>query len=134
MSQNRGWNPFSRYRARFWDRLLEVWYSCPPMLTIGRMSETAPPADAPLFCARCAAELHPGRGDFYLVRIEAVADPTSPAFSAEDLIRDAKAEIADLLGQLKGFSERELLDQVYRRVVLHLCTPCYRQWIEHPAG
>ncbi len=98
------------------------------------MSTPDASADAPLFCARCAAELHPGRGDFYLVRIEAVADPTPPAFSAEDLTADPRAEIADLLGQLEGFSERELMDQVYRRVVLHLCTPCYRQWIERPAG
>ena len=31
-------------------------------------------------------------------------------------------------------SERELLDQVHRRLVLHLCGPCYGQWIEDPVG
>jgi hypothetical protein len=98
------------------------------------MPEAEPPADAPLFCARCAAELHPGQGDFYVVRIEALADPTPPSFSAEDLARDTRAEIADLLARLEGLSDRELMDQVYRRMVLHLCLPCYREWIERPAG
>jgi hypothetical protein len=31
---------------------------------------------SPLLCARCGVELTPGKGDFYVVRIEAVADPT----------------------------------------------------------
>lgn len=87
-----------------------------------------------LVCARCAEELHPGRGDFYVVRIEAFADPAPPSFSAEDLARDARGEIADLLARLEGLSERELMDQVYRRVVLHLCPRCYREWIEKPVG
>jgi hypothetical protein len=98
------------------------------------MAEGEHAADVSLFCARCAAELHPGQGDLYVVRIEALADPTPPSFSAEDLACDPRAEIADLLARLDQFSERELLEQVYRRVVLHLCLPCYREWIEKPAG
>jgi len=90
--------------------------------------------DVTLFCARCAEELHPGQGDFYVVRIEAFADPAPPSFSELDLARDARTEIADLIARLEGLSERELMDQVYRRVVLHLCLRCYRQWIEKPVG
>jgi len=26
------------------------------------------------------------------------------------------------------------MDQVYRRLVLYLCGPCYREWIEKPTG
>jgi hypothetical protein len=89
--------------------------------------------DSPLLCARCAAELTPGSGDFYVVRIEAVADPTPPSFSEEDLNRDHRAEIQRLVKQMRDLSERELLDQVYRRLVLCLCGPCYREWIENPA-
>jgi hypothetical protein len=88
--------------------------------------------DVPLSCAKCGADLTPGKGDFYLVRIEAVADPFPPCFSEEDLARDPKAEIARLIEQMKGLSERELLDQVYRRLVVYLCGPCYRAWIEDP--
>ena len=87
-----------------------------------------------LLCARCCAELTPGKGDFYVVLIEGMADPSPPDFSEDDLTRDHKAEIAHLIEQMRNLSEREMLDQVYRRLVLHMCGPCYRQWIEDPVG
>ena len=98
------------------------------------MSLPEPPQNEPLFCDRCSRQLKRGSGDFYVVRIEAIADPTPPEFSEEDLLRDPQAEIRRLLGQLGDLSSREALDQVYRRLTLTLCTPCYRQWIEDPTG
>ncbi len=77
-------------------------------------------------------ELRPGSGDFYLVRIEALADPSPPRFSEDDLKLDPRAEIERLFRQMSGLSEQELIDQIYRRLVLYLCGPCYRQWIEDP--
>ena len=76
----------------------------------------------------------PGKGNFYVVRIEALADPSPPNFSEDDLTQDPKAEIERLIDQMRESSERELLDQVYRRLILYLCGPCYRQWIEDPVG
>ncbi len=90
--------------------------------------------ESPLFCDRCTKELHPGDGDFYVVRIEAFADPTPPAFSLDDLQRDHRHEIAQLFAQLNDLSEQELNDQVYRRLTIFLCGLCYAQWIENPAG
>ena len=90
--------------------------------------------ETPLFCDRCGSELEPGSGNFYVVKIEAFADPTPPSFSVEDLRRDARAEIERLFQQMQGLSEREAMDQVYRRLVLYLCGPCYREWIEAPTG
>jgi hypothetical protein len=89
---------------------------------------------APTFCDRCSKELTPGRGDFYVVQIEAVADPTGPTFTSEDLEQDASQEIARLLARMEDLSRQEALDQVYRRLVLYLCTPCFRAWIENPTG
>ncbi len=66
------------------------------------------------------------------MRIEALADPTPPRFSAEDLKRDHRAEIQRLIEGIRDLSERELIDQVYRQLVLYLCGSCYRQWIEDP--
>jgi hypothetical protein len=86
----------------------------------------------PVLCARCGETLTPGKGNFYVVRIEAVADPTPPSFSAEDLEHDARAEIERLIKQMRELSEQELLDQVYRRLILYMCGPCYRRWIEDP--
>ena len=88
--------------------------------------------DTPLLCAHCGTELTPGKGSFYVVRIEALADPTPPRFSYKDMKLDPRAEIERLIEQMRESSEQELLDQVYRRLVLYLCGPCYRQWIEEP--
>jgi hypothetical protein len=35
---------------------------------------------------------------------------------------------------MDGVTAQEALDQVYRRLVIHLCGPCYRNWIENPTG
>ena len=90
--------------------------------------------DSPLFCDRCFKELTPGKGNFYVVTIDAVADPTPPVFSEDDLARDLRGELNRLVGQLEGLSERESMDQVHRRVTIYLCGSCYRAWIENPTG
>jgi hypothetical protein len=81
-------------------------------------------------------QLVPGRGEFFEVRIEAVADPTPP-----DLDADLSADPADiqkryeeLLEQLQSISPAEARDQVYRRVWITLCNRCYKRWIEDPAA
>ncbi len=89
---------------------------------------------SPLLCHRCGCDLHPGEGNFYVVRIDAWADPTPPNITAEDLAADASDEIARLLEKMKGMSERELMDQVSRRLTIHLCGICYKVWIENPTG
>ena len=87
-----------------------------------------------LFCHRCGCLLTPGRGNFYVLRVEAFADPTPPSLDAADAPADPGEEIDLLLEQMRDMSEQELLDQVYRRMTIHLCGRCYRRWIENPAG
>jgi len=88
----------------------------------------------PVHCQRCQAELQPGAGNFFLVNIEAIADPTPPIITAEDLAADIRHKIEELLAQMQGLSEQEAMDQVYRRVTFHLCGPCFRDWSAKPAG
>jgi hypothetical protein len=90
--------------------------------------------DEPLLCTRCLKMLALGRGEFYVVEIDAVADPTPPELTREDLDRDFKREWRELVAELKDLSSQEALDQVHRRVIIHLCNGCYREWIENPAG
>ena len=80
------------------------------------------------------SELTPGDGNFYVVNIEAVADPTPPDFVEERSPHQIRAEIESLLVRMEGISEQEALDQVHRRVIIHLCAPCFGAWIENPAG
>jgi hypothetical protein len=87
-----------------------------------------------IICDRCSKTLTPGEGNFYVIKIEAVADPSPPIITEEDLRRDIRDEIDRLFAQLRDLTEQEDLDQVHRRVVLYLCGPCYRRWIENPVG
>ncbi len=87
-----------------------------------------------LLCHRCGCRLAPGTGDFYVVRIEAFADPTPPNLPGGVDAAELDEAINRLIEQMRGMSERELMDQVYRRLTIHLCGACYRQWIEDPAG
>ena len=91
------------------------------------------PEHPPLLCHRCGAALTPGEGNFYVVRIEAFADPTPPRFSEGDFEIDFNAEIEKLLEEMKHMTPRELMDQVHRRLTIHLCGACYRLWIEDPS-
>ncbi len=90
--------------------------------------------DSPLLCHRCGVELTPGEGDWYIVKIEAIADPTPSDLAAEPGELEIRREITRLLKQMRDMSERELMDQVHRKMTIHLCGPCYQQWIENPTG
>jgi hypothetical protein len=90
--------------------------------------------ESPLFCHRCAKQLEPGRGELYLVRIEAIADPNPPVITKEDLERDTMQEINRLVESMRDMSGQEAMDQVYRRITLYLCNACYQRWIEDPTG
>src|SRR3982751_5109870 len=85
--------------------------------------ETAPrddEMDRPT-CRRCHREVYPGRGDYYLVRIDAVADPEPPVFTEEDLDQDVGAEIERLIRRMKGLGEEQLERQVHRQKAIYLC-------------
>ena len=90
--------------------------------------------DAELLCHRCGSEQTPGEGSFYVVKIKAFADPSPPRISAQNLKADLEGEMNRLIEQMRHLPEQELMDQVYRQLTILLCGPCYRVWIENPAG
>jgi len=87
-----------------------------------------------VFCRKCGAELVPGRGDFYVVNIEAYAEAGVLRITAEDLAKDQAAAMREIVEELKGVSAQEAMDSVYRRVSFYLCRGCYAGWIEEPMG
>ena len=90
--------------------------------------------ETPVLCHRCGRQ-HAAEDDvFYVVKIEAFADPTPPTISSEQPREDLRGEIRHLIEQASELSELELMDQVYRRLTLQLCGNCYRDWIEDPVG
>jgi hypothetical protein len=88
---------------------------------------------AALVCARCSKPLAAGRGDFYLVRIDAVADPSAPELEPLDEQQIGR-RIDALLKQLAGISHEEAMKQVAEHKIIYLCCTCYRVWIENPVG
>ena len=92
-----------------------------------------PHTHLPLLCHRCGAQLTPGEGNFYVVRIVAVADPSPPIITEGDLEVDFDEAISRIIDELRDVPLQELMDQVYRRMTIHLCARCYAGWIEDPA-
>ncbi len=84
--------------------------------------------DEPILCARCIKELTPGRGEFYIVEIQATADPTPPVLDESDMTRDYKSEINAVVAELANHTPRN------QRLAIHLCMSCYTTWIDNPAG
>jgi hypothetical protein len=81
-----------------------------------------------LACRHCGKSLELGKGEFYLVRIEAMADPSSPRFEIRD-VADIAKEVDALLKRLKDMPEEEAVSQVFMRIFMYLCNTCYCQWI-----
>jgi hypothetical protein len=90
------------------------------------------PADT-LVCARCSKPLAPGRGGFYLVRIDAVADPSVPQIEPLDDEEIAR-RIDALLKQLAGITHEDAMKQVIEHKTIYLCCACYRTWMDNPVG
>ena len=88
----------------------------------------------PLLCHRCGTIVRAGQGEFYVVRIEAMADPSPPVIDDQDPEADFTAEMNALIEGMKARSEQELMDQVYRKLTVILCNRCYKSWIENPTG
>ena len=70
----------------------------------------------------------------YFDTIETLAYPLPPILDAEDSKRDLLKDIDRLIEDARDLSQQELLDQVYRRVTIYLCSACYNKWIENPIG
>lgn len=87
-----------------------------------------------LICHGCSSVLTCGEGSFYVIKIEAFADPSPPVLDTNKPSKHLSADINELIEQMSDLSEQELMDQVYRRLVLLMCRPCYELWIEDPAG
>ncbi len=82
----------------------------------------------PISCSRCASDVAPGRGEFYIIDIEAKADPTPPVLDENDLQRDYKSEINAIVAELENVTPQN------QRLTIQLCMSCYATWMENPAG
>ena len=88
----------------------------------------------PAICQKCGALLTPGKGDFYIVNVEAYAEDSPPVITLEELLKDHAEEMEKIAQELADVSPQEMMDQVHRQMMFYLCTLCYKMWIENPTG
>lgn len=90
---------------------------------------------APHRCDLCGQAIAPH--EHYLVRIDVLADPSTPPLSTagmKSLSEGGSDELAALMQQLKEFSAEQLQDQVHRRMEFVLCASCQRKFLDNPLG
>ncbi len=68
----------------------------------------------------------------YEVKIEVKCAYDPMEITDEDLARDSAAEMKRLMEQMKGMTEQEAMDQVYRAFRFDLCPRCQRAYITDP--
>lgn len=82
-------------------------------------------------CHRCGSLVRRGRGELYIVRIHAIADPELRV--DDDRTPDElRAEIERLIAEASRHSETELHEQVAATREIVLCNACYPGWIDDP--
>jgi len=89
--------------------------------------------DDPIFCERCLKNVLPGSGNFFEIRLVAIADPYSPQIPDQDK-EDAKAEYEKLVDQLATISASEAMENIALGRTFDLCNSCFKVWIEDPCG
>lgn len=85
-------------------------------------------------CDRCREPLLVRSDVRYEVKIEVKAAYDPMEITDDDLDRDHRAEMAELLRRMEGLTEQEAQNQVYRAFRFDLCPRCQREFIKNPLG
>ena len=68
----------------------------------------------------------------YTVSVDVRAAYDREEIGLADLVRDHRRELLDLIEQLRGKSEAEIEESVYKRIQLDLCPACQRAFVRNP--
>jgi len=82
-------------------------------------------------CDGCGKEL-PKHALRYTVKIEVAAAYDKLVVGLVDLVRSHRAELLELIEELKNKDPKELEEGVYKQILLDLCPSCQRLFIRHP--
>lgn len=90
--------------------------------------------DRTRLCNRCNQELPEGRGAFFEIRVEVVADPTPPFLDVELEEQEICSQYKQLIVELEQVGPLDALNQVVRRRIWSLCNRCVESWLDDPFG
>ncbi len=80
----------------------------------------------------CGKDLAARGAGRYIVRVEVFAAESPIEFAEQDLARDHRAEIRDLIDELSRANPDDIEDQTYRRFRFDLCADCQRGYLKDP--
>jgi hypothetical protein len=82
-------------------------------------------------CDRCGRPIEKGRLRYTAkIQVYAAADPLE--ITLEDLLRDTKREMDEILGQCEELNEEELMRDVYVEFQFDLCRACQKAYLADP--
>jgi len=85
-----------------------------------------------LTCHICGKTLLIDEDVRYTVNIEVFAAYDPLEITADDLKRDYRKELEELVKRMQTMDPEEAQDSVYRRFTFQLCPPCQKKYIKDP--
>ncbi|MFW6107345.1 MAG: hypothetical protein ACOC8A_01495 [bacterium] len=85
-----------------------------------------------LTCDLCGKPLLADEAVRYQVRIQVFAAYDPLELTPDDLARDHRTEIRELVRQLEDMDPQEVEDSVYKELHFDLCMACQQHYIRHP--
>lgn len=83
-------------------------------------------------CDMCGKTLLSDEDVRYVVKVEIYAAYDPMEVTEEDLKKDHKQEIADLLSKMEDMDTETLEDGVYKRLRFDLCAACQKRYLRNP--
>ena len=87
-----------------------------------------------LTCDLCGKTLLIDEDVRYIVNIEVFAAYDPMELTEEDLRKDYRKELQDLVRRLEEMDPEKAQDSVYRKFEFQLCPKCQRKYLEDPLG
>ncbi len=85
-----------------------------------------------LTCDLCGKTLLIDEDVRYIVNIEVFAAYDPMELTEEDLKKDLRKELSELVKRMEKLDPEKAQDEVYRRFQFHLCPVCQRKYIRDP--
>ena len=82
-------------------------------------------------CDRCGRPIERGQTR-YTARIQVLASADPLEITLEDLLRDTRRELDEIMGQCEQLSEAELMRDVYVEFQFDLCRACQKVYVMDP--
>ena len=82
-------------------------------------------------CNRCGRPIKK-KALHYIAKIQVYAAYDPLEITSEDLLRDHRAEMEEILRQCEDMTEEELMRDVYAEFRFDLCRPCQKEYVRNP--